>query len=154
MAEWRQVKEIFGDALEIAPENRLLFLDEVCADDESLRREVESLLASSESDSLFMEEAAIGNVAEMFSSTENNMPISGQFQSLRNHQANRRGRNGRSLSRNEDKKLDRKVAVKILNQKFAAHESNLNRFVREAKAASALNHPNILVIHEIGEIGK
>ncbi len=51
----------------------------------------------------------------------------------------------------EDKKLDRKVAVKILNEKFAKHESNLQRFIKEAKAASALNHPNILVIHEIGE---
>ncbi len=51
----------------------------------------------------------------------------------------------------EDKNLDRKVAVKILNEKFAEHESNLRRFVKEAKAASALNHPNILVIHEIGE---
>ncbi|MGI8545469.1 MAG: protein kinase domain-containing protein, partial [Aridibacter sp.] len=48
-------------------------------------------------------------------------------------------------------KLDRKVAVKILNQQFAQHESNLNRFIQEAKAASALNHPNILVIYEIGE---
>jgi serine/threonine protein kinase len=50
-----------------------------------------------------------------------------------------------------DKKLDRQVAVKILNEKFSQDESNLQRFVSEAKAASALNHPNILVIHEIGE---
>ncbi len=52
-----------------------------------------------------------------------------------------------------DKKLDRKVAVKILNEKFSRDESNLNRFIREAKAASALNHPNIPVIHEIDESG-
>ncbi len=50
-----------------------------------------------------------------------------------------------------DKKLDRQVAVKILNENFSGHESNLQRFIQEAKAASALNHPNILVIHEIGE---
>ncbi len=50
-----------------------------------------------------------------------------------------------------DKKLDRKVAIKVLNEQFSQHESNLNRFISEAKAASALNHPNILVIHEIGE---
>src|SRR5688500_8824750 len=50
-----------------------------------------------------------------------------------------------------DKKLDRQVAIKILNEKFSQHESNLQRFTQEAKAASALNHPNILVIHEIGE---
>ncbi len=51
----------------------------------------------------------------------------------------------------EDTHLDRKVAVKILNEKFARHESNLQRFIKEAKSASALNHPNILVVHEIGE---
>ena len=50
-----------------------------------------------------------------------------------------------------DNKLDRKVAVKILNAEFEKNESNLQRFIREAKAASALNHPNILVVHEIGE---
>ena len=51
----------------------------------------------------------------------------------------------------KDKKLDRKVAIKILNEQFSRDESNLNRFISEAKAASALNHPNILTIHEIGE---
>jgi tetratricopeptide (TPR) repeat protein len=50
-----------------------------------------------------------------------------------------------------DKKLDRKVAVKILNENFSGHESSLNRFIQEAKAASALNHPNILTIYEFGE---
>lgn len=50
-----------------------------------------------------------------------------------------------------DKKLDRRVAVKILNERFSRHETNLKRFIREAKAASSLNHPNILIIHEIGE---
>ncbi len=51
----------------------------------------------------------------------------------------------------EDKKLDRKVAIKILNEQFSKHESNLQRFIREAKSASGLNHPNILVVHEVGE---
>ncbi len=50
-----------------------------------------------------------------------------------------------------DTRLDRKVAVKILNEKFSRDESNLRRFIQEAKAASSLNHPNILVIYEIGE---
>ncbi len=150
MAEWQQVKEIFGDALEIAPENRASFLDKVCAGDESLRREVESLLSSSENVSDFMEQAAIGKVAEMFDEAENKKQISGRF----NHyeiikQIGAGGMGEVYLA--EDTKLDRKVAVKVLNEKFAAHESNIQRFVKEAKAASSLNHPNILVIHEIGE---
>jgi len=51
----------------------------------------------------------------------------------------------------KDQRLDRQVAIKILNEKYSQDEANLLRFVGEAKAASALNHPNILVIHEIGE---
>ncbi|MFN2393884.1 MAG: protein kinase, partial [Pyrinomonadaceae bacterium] len=48
-----------------------------------------------------------------------------------------------------DKVLNREVAIKILNENFSHDESNLQRFISEAKAASALNHPNILVIHEV-----
>lgn len=51
----------------------------------------------------------------------------------------------------EDTKLDRKVALKILPTDFAANADRLRRFVQEAKAASALNHPNIITIHEIDQ---
>src|SRR5436189_4843722 len=51
----------------------------------------------------------------------------------------------------QDKKLDRKVALKILPAELAANRDRMRRFVQEAKAASALNHPNIITIHEVDE---
>src|SRR5712691_9724877 len=50
-----------------------------------------------------------------------------------------------------DTKLDRKVALKILPTDVASHRDRMSRFVQEAKAASALNHPNIITIHEIDQ---
>src|SRR5256714_6120887 len=51
----------------------------------------------------------------------------------------------------QDMKLDRKVALKILPAEIAGDRNRMNRFVQEAKAASALNHPNIITIHEIDQ---
>src|SRR5687767_8561336 len=54
----------------------------------------------------------------------------------------------------EDQDLGRRVAIKFLNLEFSGDAEKVSRFIQEAKAASALNHPNILTIYEIGKHDK
>ena len=149
---WQQVKKIFADALRQTPEARPQFLDSVCSGDNILRSEVESLLTSFDSAESFMETPAVGEVAGSFTGKEilREGICFGHYEIIKQIGIGGMG----EVYLANDKKLDRKVAVKILNEKFSRHESNLERFTREAKAASSLNHPNILVIHEIGEADK
>ncbi len=148
----QQVKQIFQSALEKAPDQREAFLADACADNTSLRREVEILLVSFENadDDQFMRQAAIGEVADMMFAAENKLEIGQWLDRYKIISLIGAGGMG-EVYLAEDKKLDRKVAIKILNEKFSRDESNLRRFVAEAKAASALNHPNILTIYEFGE---
>jgi serine/threonine protein kinase len=147
---WQQVRNIFDGALEHTPDERSRFLDKVCANDQEVRREVESLLSSLDTAESFMEMPAVAKVADVIEAEQKNLETGrcfGHYEIIRQIGAGGMG----EVYLAKDKKLDRQVAVKILNEKFSQHESNLLRFVSEAKAASALNHPNILTIYEFGE---
>ena len=146
---WQKVKGLFETAVELAPQERKLFLDKSCGTDEELRRDVENLLDSYNDAESFMEQPAAAEVASFIIEPKNIEAGKsfGHYQIIKQIGAGGMG----EVYLAEDKKLDRRAAIKILNEKFAQHESNLQRFIQEAKAASALNHPNILVIHEIGE---
>ena len=146
---WQRAKEIFAEALRQKPEDRPQFLDQVCDGEAETRREVESLLDSFDDASGFMESPAVGEVADVITNnkTNNQGKSFGHYEILELIGTGGMG----EVYLAKDKKLDRKVAIKILNEKFSQHESNLHRFIKEAKAASSLNHPNILIIHEINE---
>jgi eukaryotic-like serine/threonine-protein kinase len=147
--QWQKVKDIFNAAMRQKPEERRQFINQACGADKRLLTEVESLVSSLGKAESFMETPAVGEIAGSF---DDNKTLKegicfGHYEIIR-----RIGIGGMGeVYLANDKKLDRKVAVKILNEKFSRHESNLERFIREAKSASSLNHPNILVIHEIGE---
>jgi serine/threonine-protein kinase len=142
-ASWEKAKIIFEQAMAVAPGERARFLDEVCPDDELVRREVEELLSAFDETGSFLETPAILEKTHELASGQ----VFGHYEILRQLGAGGMG----EIYLAKDKKLDRLVAIKFLSAEFSRHESNLQRFIREAKAASALNHPNILVIHEIGE---
>lgn len=148
-AQWQKVKDIFNEAMRQKPNERQQFINQACGDDQTLLMEVESLVSSLGQAESFLETPALGEVADSFdeSNTLKEGFSFGHYEIIK--QIGTGGMGEVYLA--QDKKLDRKVAVKILNEKFSRDESNLQRFIREAKAASSLNHPNILVIHEIGE---
>jgi serine/threonine-protein kinase len=149
---WQKIKGLFDAASEITPPEREKFLAQSCGADNELRRDVEKLLASSDEAESFMELPAAKEVVSMIIERKNlasGMSF-GHYEIVKQIGAGGMG----EVYLAKDTKLERRVAVKILSEKFAAHESNLQRFIQEAKAASALNHPNILVIHEIGESEK
>jgi serine/threonine-protein kinase len=148
--KWQQVREIFDSALRRKPEERPAFVVEACGNDQTVLREVESLLSSLDSAESFLETPAVADIADALDSKSLELENGRTFA---HYQIIRRiGEGGMGIVYlGRDLRLDRLVAIKLLNKRYERHEDNIRRFVREAKAASALNHPNILTIFEIGE---
>ncbi len=146
---WQQIERLYHDALELALGQRAAFLDQACAGDDALRREVESLLASHDEAASFIEklpdDVAAGMIAEEQAHSMIRRTLGHyQLQSLI-------GAGGMGeVYRARDLRLDRDVAVKILPEHLADNPEALRRFEREAKAVAALSHPNILSIFDFG----
>ncbi|MEZ5346727.1 MAG: protein kinase [Pyrinomonadaceae bacterium] len=144
---WQRVKEIFTGAIPLDGEARDEYIDRQCKGDEKLRAEVETLLASYDSSDGFMDSPAIGEIADEIVD-----PALGLGGSLKQYRIIRElGTGGMGeVYLAEDRHLGRKVAIKILNKSFSRDDQNLRRFLREAKTASSLNHPGIVIVHEVG----
>ena len=146
---WQQIKELFHFALELAPRERAAYLDKACTGNDSLRQEVESLLKVHEKTGDFIDSPAYEVAAEMLASGE-------EFKSgdtLGHYEIRHvlgEGGMGRVYLA-EDTKLKRNVALKVLPLANAGDEETHRRMLREARAAAALDHPNICAIYEVGE---
>ena len=146
---WQQIEALFQRACEIAPDERASLLAHACDGDVELRREVEALLKDESRINSFLKEPAIARVASEFAAAES---LCGQ---RIGHYEMRAllGQGGMgAVWKAWDDKLKREVAIKILPQEFAADPERIARFQQEARAASVLKHPNIITIHEIGQV--
>src|SRR6266478_7068173 len=146
---WQEIDRIFAAALERDPKERARFIAEICAGDEELRKEVESLIANDLPQTLAGNRAVDEDTKLLI--TEKARLLSGQrigpYQIVRAIGAGGMGQ----VYLADDNRLNRSVALKLLSRYQAAEEERIRRFRQEALAASALNHPNILTIYEIGE---
>ena len=144
---WQQVKEIFDSAIKYLPEHRGVFLSEACGGDNDLRSEVESLITSHEKEGSFIDEPAYYAAAELLAN-EKELPTGDAIGNYEVLSFISRGGMG-EVYLAQDKRLTRKVALKLLPAAFTKDNDRLRRFEQEARAASALNHPNIITIYEI-----
>ncbi len=144
------VCDIFAEAAELPLSERADFLRERCADDENLRREVESLLASDADSGDFIDAPALKVAAEILADEQTNDKIGREIGHYKIVSLLGAGGMG-EVWLAEDARLKRQIALKLLS---AVHNKDfLLRFEQEAHAASALNHPSIITIFDIGESG-
>src|SRR5712671_736205 len=147
---WERTKEILEQALCLVPEERQAFLELACGADADLRMEVESLIAAHEEAGSQFLGAAAPEVLQLAPSRALTAGTKlGPYEIIAPLGAGGMG----EVYRARDTHLGRTVAIKILPAAFSQDQDRLHRFQEEARSASALNHPNIITIHDLGQEG-
>ena len=150
---WRQIERVLHAALECEPAGRVAFLDRECADDRPLREEVEALLASSQQADSFLGSNALEDAAVLLEDADADGSMIGRYVGPYSIQKQLGSGGMGEVYLAQDVRLGRKVALKLLDPGLTENGETRTRFLREARLASSLDHPNICTIHEVGEAG-
>lgn len=154
--DWRVIKAVFAEAVELDGHQREALLDRACAGDHELRSEVESLLAAHEDERPFLGSPPVAGVAhalhDVLADTESTRAILEHGTRIAQYEVlELLGSGGMGdVYRARDIRLDRFVALKVVEDPSTGRTAD--RILREARAASALNHPNICTLYEASEV--
>ncbi|HEX9918278.1 MAG TPA: protein kinase, partial [Pyrinomonadaceae bacterium] len=151
---WRQVEQLYDTAVELPVAERAGFVQEACGGDEDLRRELLTLLAAEQEIGDFMESPALDIAAQAVAQEEQSPAghpslVGRELGPYKIEKLLGAGGMG-EVYLAHDAKLARKVALKILPPQFVSDPERVKRFERESRAISALNHPNLITIYDIG----
>jgi serine/threonine protein kinase len=147
---WRQVEDLFHEARARDAASRAAFLAEACASDVDLRARVESMLDAHERAGGFIETPAAETAPELLAAAETPTLPRGQLVGHYRIEALLGTGGMGEVYRALDTRLDRRVALKVLPASLSTDTERLRRFEREARAVSALSHPNILTLYDVG----
>jgi serine/threonine protein kinase len=155
---WRKIEQLYHSVLEREVSGRPAFLEQTCAGDEELRRQIEALLAREQQAETFLQCPVLEMAAKVWAQAlpmvdeplnaglASGVPL-GPYRVLSLLGAGGMG----EVYRAHDSKLDRDVALKVLPQEFARDPERLARFRREARTLASLNHPNVAAIYGLEE---
>jgi serine/threonine protein kinase len=147
---YQQIEKLYHAALALPPAPRQAFLTQACEGDADLQAEVESLLKAHAEAGSFIVQPAMEMAAEVWAQEKAQADAGrriGPYQLLRLLGAGGMG----EVHLAQDLRLHRKVALKLLPSQWTNDAERVRRFLQEAQAASALNHPNIITIYEVGQ---
>lgn len=149
---WDKIEELFGQVLDIAPENRRQFIEQECGSDEELVREILSLVENHENSGNFLDDSVFSIGLRLLEDETDDLIRKKNFAHFKLIKLLGRGGMG-TVYLAKDNKLKRLVALKVLPPQFSKNSESVARFRQEARAASRFSHPNIAHIYEFGSRG-